>query len=60
MENSKAVQGFLDKGGKIKTIKEGKTSNDGFNSLKNCTCGCNGNYTEHSMRLGERGICYNG
>ena len=26
------------------------------NGLQYCKCGCNGNYTDHTMRLGERGI----
>lgn len=26
-------------------------------SLADCRCGCNGDYTEHSMRAGESGRC---
>ena len=56
MTNSqKAVQEFLAKGGKVKEIPEGQTSNKDY-SLANCPCGCEGNYTDHTMRLGEKGI----
>lgn len=24
-------------------------------ALRHCDCGCNGNYTNHTMRMGERG-----
>ncbi len=60
-DSERAVAAFLNNGGEIKVIEEGKTSKDfsfADDSLKNCTCGCGGNYTAHSMRLGEQGIYY--
>ena len=56
-ESNKAVAAFLAKGGKITTVKEGETSKSNIDpSLKYCECGCHGNYTDHTMRLGEHGI----
>jgi len=26
-------------------------------TLDDCRCGCHGDYTEHSMRAGESGLC---
>ena len=45
---------FLERGGKINQVEEGKKS---FESdwLRNCDCGCEGDYTDHSMRKGEKG-----
>lgn len=28
-----------------------------YPTLADCRCGCNGDYTEHSMRAGESGRC---
>ena len=38
----------------VKVIKEGERAIDP--GIRYCRCGCRGDYTEHSMRLGERGI----
>ena len=54
-DSQKAVQAFLANGGKVQQIKEGVISNKD-DTLSGCKCGCSGNYTDHSMRLGERGI----
>jgi len=64
-----SVEEFLARGGEIQqiaegvmtitmaTIKKSKKSNiKEFNSLEDCNCGCEGDYTDHSMRLGEKGI----
>ena len=57
MADSDAMARFLAKGGKVQTVPENKKSDYDFNfGLKGCTCGCNGNYTDHQMRKGERGI----
>lgn len=46
------IAAFFAKGGEVKPIPEGKTSDP---YLRECRCGCRGNYTEHSMRAGESG-----
>lgn len=53
------VEEFLKNGGKIQQCAEGEKSKNGNyypSHLCGCKCGCEGNYTDHSMRLGERGI----
>jgi len=55
-ESEKAITAFLMKGGKVTTVKEGVTSKDNVDlGLRYCQCGCEGNYTDHTMRLGEKG-----
>lgn len=44
---------FKAQGGKVKTIPEGERSIDPY--LKGCKCGCNGDWTDHTMRKGEKG-----
>jgi len=53
MDYSKAMEDFAKKGGKITVVEEGKASIDPL--IKNCQCGCKGNWTDHTMRKGERG-----
>ena len=51
------VAEFLARGGNVVEVREGEKAEkkpDDF--LKNCSCGCEGDYTDHSMRQGERGI----
>lgn len=50
-----SVDAFLARGGNLKQIapvKKGVVAPH----LRTCKCGCNGNQTDHSMRLGEKGI----
>ncbi len=48
-----AMQRYQANGGKVQQVPTGaRTIDDG---LRHCRCGCRGNYTEHSMRLGEMG-----
>lgn len=47
---------FEQSGGKVERIADGVTANPepAFNStIKWCNCGCHGDWTEHTMRLGE-------
>lgn len=55
---SSQVEEFLKNGGKIQQCAEGEKSKTGYypRELVGCKCGCEGNYTDHSMRRGERGI----
>ena len=59
-ESDKAVLKFLADGGTITQLESGITSHDfgDYNPvfLKGCKCGCEGNYTDHTMRLAERGL----
>lgn len=53
-ELEQAMQEYLAKGGRVTEIEPNvRTTDDG---LRHCRCGCLGNYTDHTMRLGERGI----
>lgn len=49
------MEAFQNNGGKVKKVKEGERSEAGrANDLvRFCKCGCEGNYTDHSMRQGE-------
>lgn len=47
----KAIAGYK---GEITKIKECVRTLDP--KLRYCRCGCEGSYTDHTMRLGERGI----
>jgi hypothetical protein len=51
------VEEFLARGGKVNSIPAGEKKAKEFNPdwLRGCKCGCRGNYTDHSMRCGERG-----
>jgi hypothetical protein len=53
-ELAKAMADFSAKGGQVKKIEEGSRAIDPI--IRNCQCGCRGDWTEHTMRLGERGI----
>lgn len=52
-EMSKAMLAFESNGGQVKKVKEGASSIDP--AIRNCKCGCGGNWTEHTMRAGESG-----
>ena len=38
----------------VQVVPEGKRTID--SAIRHCRCGCHGDWTEHTMRLGERGI----
>lgn len=47
-------------GGKVTTLAEGERSEAGkaiTSGLNRCRCGCDGDYTLHTMRAGESGRC---
>ena len=48
-----AMQAFLNKGNAVQVVQEGERVTPVYNKLTNCKCGCEGNYTDHTMRLGE-------
>jgi hypothetical protein len=55
-ELAMAIAAFEQSGKKVETLNEGERRlnrhrNDPL--LKGCKCGCRGNWTDHSMRLGE-------
>lgn len=52
-----AMQAFLNAGGKVQEVEPGKRTLDYAIDprLVTCGCGCKGNYTDHTMRLGESG-----
>ena len=54
-DNAPAVQ-VIPTGQTALTVGHGLTSNARDELLTHCRCGCNGDYTDHSMRLAERGI----
>lgn len=45
------VEEFL-AGGKIQEVEENVQTE--FNPIANCQCGCEGDWTDHTMRQGER------
>jgi len=51
---TESVEAFLARGGRVTQVAAGATKAD-FNPLANCQCGCHGDWTDHSMRQGERG-----
>lgn len=52
-EKVETVEEFLARtNAKVVTTKPNNLDSE----LLGCDCGCDGNYTEHSMRLGEKGI----
>jgi len=51
-----AMAAFEQQGGKVDVVAEGVKSADldsANTTLMYCSCGCHGDYTEHSMRAGE-------
>lgn len=50
---SAAMTAFEAKGGKVEACDEGKRNIDP--AIRFCSCGCAGNWTDHTMRLGESG-----
>lgn len=56
-ELAAAMAAFEHNGGEIKEVPPGATGNpDPLRStLKYCNCGCGGDWTDHTMRLGESG-----
>lgn len=48
-----ALANFSQNGGKVQQVEEGKRSIDP--AIRYCRCGCEGNWTDHTMRLGESG-----
>ena len=53
----RATIAYQSEGGMIHTIPEGERSAPSNRALRYCRCGCDGDYTEHSMRAGESGRC---
>jgi hypothetical protein len=53
-ELQSAMADFSKKGGKVAVVPAGVTAIDP--GLRHCRCGCRGNYTDHTMRLGEKGM----
>lgn len=49
-----AMAAFEQQGGQVKQVKEGERTIDP--GIRHCRCGCRGNWTDHTMRLGEMGI----
>lgn len=50
-ELAQAMAAFANKGGQVQQVTEGERVIN--SSLRYCKCGCEGNYTDHSMRQGE-------
>lgn len=48
-----ATLAFEQKGGQVKVVSEGQRTVDP--TIRYCKCGCEGNWTEHTMRAGESG-----
>lgn len=48
-----ATLAFEQKGGQVKLVSEGQRTVDP--AIRYCQCGCNGFWTEHTMRAGESG-----
>lgn len=53
----RASAAYKARGGVISTIPEGERSAVPDKALGRCRCGCEGDYTEHTMRAGESGRC---
>lgn len=47
------MEAFHNKGGKVARVEEGKRAIDPV--IRHCKCGCNGDWTDHTMRQGESG-----
>ena len=57
-ELAQQVAAFTQSGGKIKQCADGDQAIRQIpRNLIRCECGCNGDYTDHSMRAGESGRC---
>lgn len=55
-ELAAAMAAFESKGGKVEQVEEGKSGEVYKDpAIRNCRCGCNGDWTEHTMRAGESG-----
>lgn len=54
-EIAAAMQAFEAKGGTVAQLAEGAASESHLlnERVRYCKCGCEGNYTDHSMRQGE-------
>lgn len=48
-----ATAAFENNGGQVKQVQEGTRAIDP--AIRYCRCGCEGNWTDHTMRLGESG-----
>lgn len=48
-----ALAAFSQNGGKVQQVEEGARAIDP--AIRYCRCGCEGNWTDHTMRLGESG-----
>lgn len=48
-----AMANFSEAGRKIQVVAEGERTIDP--AIRNCRCGCLGNWTDHTMRAGESG-----
>lgn len=48
-----ATAAFEKNGGQVKQVQEGERTIDP--AIRYCRCGCEGNWTDHTMRLGESG-----
>jgi hypothetical protein len=57
MQNLQSLtEQFLARGGQVKQCLPGdRAVRFAPNDLWRCQCGCNGDYTDHSMRAGESG-----
>ena len=54
MTVSEQVALFIAQGGKVIVVKSDETGIDPF--IRHCKCGCRGNWTDHTMRISEKGI----
>lgn len=54
-ELAAAMVAFEQKGGKVEEVPVGVSGRSDVesSSLRFCTCGCYGDWTDHTMRLGE-------
>jgi len=56
-DKQETVEEFIARKGKVRVVDPTVQSDKHRHpSLKICKCGCEGNYTDHMMRRGERGI----
>lgn len=53
-ELAEAMRAFEQAGKKVTQVQEGEKAVSSIDpALRFCKCGCEGNYTDHSMRQGE-------
>lgn len=53
---AQAMAAFEQEGGKVESVEEGVSTKKQVDPLiRHCQCGCNGDWTEHTMRAGESG-----